>query len=89
MGGLCLGEVRAHPLAPSVCLAPLGAVEKTIGVESRAGRSWWGRGLGSYNHSQAHGRPGVSLGGQVPGGRQAPSALLQSRQEEDCRASSG
>lgn len=87
MGSLGLREVWAHPLAPSIGLAPLGAVEETIGVKSRAGRSWWGRGLRANNHSQAHRRPRVSLGSQVPGGCQATSTLLQSCQEEDGSAS--
>lgn len=88
MGGLCLGEVWAYPLPSSICLAPLGAVEKTIRVKGRAGRCWWGRGLRAYNHSQAHGRPRIRLRSQVSGGCQAPSTLLQSRQEEDSGASS-
>ena len=87
MGGLCLREVWAYPLPSSICLAPLWAVEKTIRVKGRAGRSWRGRGLRAYDYSQAHGRPRIGLGSQVPGGRQAPSSLLQSRQEEDSRAS--
>lgn len=87
MGSLCLREVWAYSLPPSICLAPLWAVEKTIRVKGRAGRSWWGRGLRPYNHSQAHGRPRISLGSQVPGGGQAPGSLLQSCQEEDSGAS--
>ena len=88
MGGLCLWEVWAYSLPTSRCLAPLGAVEKTIRVKGRAGRSWWNRGLRAYNHSQAHGRVRISLGSQVPGGCQAPSTLLQACQKEDCGASS-
>lgn len=88
MSGLCLGEVWAYSLPPSICLAPLGAVEKTIRVKGRTGRSRWGRRLSAYNHCQTHRRPRISLGSQVPGGRQAPSPLLQSCQEEDSRASS-
>lgn len=87
MGSLCLREVWAYPLPPSVCLAPLGAVEKTIRVKGRAGRRRWGRGLRADNHCQAHGRVRISLGSQVPGGRQAPGTLLQSGQEEDSGAS--
>lgn len=87
MGSLCLREVWAYPLPPSICLAPLGAVEKTVRVKGRTGRSWWGRGLRAYNHSQAHGRVRISLGSQVSGGCQAPRTLLQSSQEEDSGAS--
>lgn len=76
MSALCLGEVWVYSLAPSVCLAPLGAVEKTIRVKGRAGRSRWGRRLRTYNHGQAHRRSRLSLRSQVPGGCQAPSALL-------------
>lgn len=89
MGGLGLGEVWAHPLAPSICLAPLWAVEKTIRIKGRARRGWWGRGLRAHNHSQAHGRPRIGLWSQMPGGCQAPGSLLQSCQEEDGGASSG
>lgn len=87
MGSLCLGEVWAYPLPTSICLAPLGAVEKTIRVKGRAGRSRWGRGLRADNHCQAQGRMWISLGSQVPGGCQAPSTLLQSSQKEDSGAS--
>lgn len=37
MSALCLREVWVYSLAPSICLAPLGAVEKAIRVKGRAG----------------------------------------------------
>lgn len=76
MSALCLREVWVYSLAPSICLAPLGAVEKTIRVKGRAGRSWWGRRFRTDNHSHTHRKSRFSLGSQVPGRCQAPSTLL-------------